>query len=121
MVTDRIYCKGYMMEDLETSSASTLIYRQKESDKDSPKKSNTSMSQSSEDTKQSTAKKEEDVDNDKLVPLATFRSWKKLPHRVSLWVFQFDPSNPSDLKVSEDGGFPRPDLLPMADIFRSDE
>ena len=79
------------------------------------------MSQSSEDTKQSTNKKEDDDDDDKLVPLATFRSWKKLPHRVSLWVFQFDPSNPSDLKVSEDGGFPRPDLLPMADIFRSDE
>ena len=110
-----------MMEELETSSASTLIYRQKESDKSSPKKSNTSMSQSSEDTKQSTNKKEDDDDDDKLVPLATFRSWKKLPHRVSLWVFQFDPSNPSDLKVSEDGGFPRPDLLPMADIFRSDE
>ena len=106
------------MEELETSSASTLIYRQKESDKDSPKKSNTAMSQSSDDTKQSTNKKEDD---DKLVPLATFRSWKKLPHRVSLWVFKFDPSDPSDLKVSEDGGFPRPDLLPMADIFRSDE
>ena len=109
-----------MMEELETSSASTLIYRQKESDKDSPKKSNTSMSQSSEDTKQSTNKKEDD-DDDKLVPLATFRSWKKLPHRISLWVFKFDPSDPSDLKVSKDGGFPRPDLLPMADIFRSDE
>ena len=108
------------MEELETSSASTLIYRQKESDKDSPKKSNT-MSQSSEDTKQSTKKVEDDDDDDKLVPLATFRSWKKLPHRISLWVFKFDPSNPSDLKVSEDGGFPRPDLLPMADIFRSDE
>ena len=108
------------MEELETASASTLIYRQKESGKDSPKKSNTSMSLSSEDTKQSTDKKEED-DDDKLVPLATFRSWKKLPHRVSLWLFKFDPSNPSDLKVSEDGGFPRPDLLPMADIFRSDE
>ena len=29
-----------------------------------------------------------------------------------------DPNNPSDLSVSEGGGFPRPDLLPMADIFR---
>ena len=76
------------------------------------------MSQSSAESKQTKSSDKVD-DNDKLVPLATCRSWKKLPKRVNLWVFKFDPNDPTELSVSEGGGFPRPDLLPMADIFRS--
>ena len=58
-------------------------------------------------------------DNDKKVPLASFRKWTKLKKRVNVWVFKLDPDNPCDLSHSEGGGFPRPDLLPMADIFRT--
>ena len=108
----------YVMEEMERNTATTLIFRQRESTADSEKSNTPTMSQSSAESKQTKSSDKVD-DNDKLVPLATFRSWKKLPKRVNLWVFKFDPNDPTELSVSEGGGFPRPDLLPMADIFRS--
>jgi len=96
---------GYMMEDMEKQSA-TLIFRQKGKTEDST-------------GRQSQSPERAVGDEEKLVPLATFRSWKKLPQRLNLWAFKFDPDDPLDLSVSEGGGFPRPQLLPMADIFRS--
>lgn len=107
---------GYMMEEIEKSSATTLIFRQRESTADS-EPDNTAMSQSSTDEQSQSSKKV--GDDKKEVPYATFRSWKKLPKRINLWVFKFDPDDPADLSMSEGGGFPRPELLPMADIFRS--
>lgn len=103
----------YMMEDIEKSSATTLIFRTKANIPDNA----TTDPASAEETKSQPTETEED--KQKMVPLATFRSWKKLPKRLSLWVFQFDPDKPSILSVSEGGGFPRPELLPMSDIFRS--
>lgn len=94
-----------MMEDIEKKST-TLIYRHKENTEDSTRE----PSQSSEKAA---------GDEEKMVCLATFRSWKKLSKRINLWVFKFDPEDPLDLSVSEGGGFPRPQLLPMTDIFRS--
>lgn len=114
----------YLMEDIENCTAATLIFRQKESTTENlEEQSNTQqMSQSSTEgkkkSKSTSKKKVEANDDDKQVPLSTFRSWRKLSKRINLWVFKFDPNNPSDLSVSEGGGFPRPDLLPMADIFR---
>mmetsp|Transcript_2777 Transcript_2777/g.5895 ORF Transcript_2777/g.5895 Transcript_2777/m.5895 type:complete len:264 (-) Transcript_2777:101-892(-) len=103
----------YMMEDIEKSTATTLIFRNKENTEDS----NTVRSQRSMEKQTQSPKKGHD--EEKMVPLSTFRSWKKLSKLVNLWVFKFDPDDPSDLSVSEGGGFPRPELLPMADIFRS--
>jgi len=94
------------MEEIELSSSATLVFRKKGNAADSePDNQNTSEKQCQS--------------SEKLVPFATFRSWKKLPRRLNLWVFQFDPDDPCDLSSSEGGGFPRPSLLAMADIFRS--
>jgi hypothetical protein len=70
---------------------------------------------------QSSSKKEEihDDNKNKLVPLASFRTWKKLQKRLILWVFKFNPNDLTDLSTSEGGGFPRPEFLPIADIFHS--
>lgn len=107
----------YVMEDMELSSSATLVFRKKENDTD-PEPDNAAAS--NQNTPGKECQSSEKVDDDtKLVPLATFRSWKKLPKRLNLWVFQFDPDDPCDLSSSEGGGFPRPSLLPMADIFRS--
>jgi len=112
------------MEDIDQSTEETLFFRQKETanvdDSDDNKKSANS-NQSSANQQSSSAKNEcaADDDDDKVVPLAAFRTWKKLPKRLNVWAFQFDPKNPTDLSLSEGGGFPRPELLPMADIFRS--
>ncbi|KAL3807409.1 hypothetical protein ACHAXA_009471 [Cyclostephanos tholiformis] len=96
------------MEDIDSSSTTTLVFRPQENvaafTVEPDGKASTNQSQSS---------------NQKEVPLATFRKWKKLPKRLNLWVFKFDPDDPIDLSSSEGGGFPRPELLPIADIFQS--
>jgi hypothetical protein len=114
------------MEDIDQSAEDTLFFRQKDKNnaEDSDEKTTKPITKSSAEKqspnpiKESTANDDDD-DDEKLIPLAAFRTWKKLPKRLNVWVFQFDPNNPSDLSLSEGGGFPRPELLPMADIFRS--
>lgn len=96
----------YMMEDLPRGrEAATLIYRHRGNTK--------------EPTEEQSLSEKAVGHEEKMVCLATFRSWKKLSKRLKLWVFKYDPEDPHDLSVSEGGGFPRPQLLPMADIFRS--
>ena len=83
------------MEDIENCTAATLIFRQKESTTENvEEQSNTEqMSQSSTEGKKkskSISKKKIEVDDDdKQVPLSTFRSWRKLSKRINLWVFKF--------------------------------
>ena len=115
-----------MMEEIERSTATTLIFRPKEttnnkldttdgsSTTDAATKGKEDGAKKSKSSETSTAEDEEA----KVVPLATFRTWKKLPKRINLWVFKF-ADDPTDLSVSEGGGFPRPELLPVSDIFRS--
>ncbi|KAL7524419.1 hypothetical protein ACHAXR_000566, partial [Thalassiosira sp. AJA248-18] len=104
----------YMMEDTEKYTATTLIFRPKENALDSD-----NATRGDGSTEKQSQSSETVEDDKKTVPLATFRKWKKLPKRVNIWVFKFDPDDPTDLSVSEGGGFPRPELLPMAGIFRS--
>lgn len=101
----------YSVEDIEPTSATTLVFR--------PKK-NIDVSKT-EDTADGVEQSQTSVDDNdnKTVPLASFRKWTKLKKRINVWVFKLDPDNPCDLSHSEGGGFPRPDLLPMADIFRT--
>jgi hypothetical protein len=113
-----------MMENIDQSTEETLFFRRKETinvDESDGKESPANSNQSSAKQQSSSTKNESAADDadDKVVPLAAFRTWKKLPKRLNIWVFQFDPDNPTDLSLSEGGGFPRPELLPMADIFRS--
>ena len=105
----------YDVEEIESTSTTTLVFR--------PKK-NMDVSKTEDVVAEGNAKSGEQSqtsldDNDKKVPLASFRKWTKLKKRVNVWVFKLDPDNPCDLSHSEGGGFPRPDLLPMADIFRT--
>ena len=107
----------YRMEDIETSSATTLVFRPKKNNKnaDAANDDGGDGKQGSKTTQSSL----DDEDDKKLVTLASFRRWTKLKKRINVWVFKLDPDNPCDLSHSENGGFPRPDLLPMADIFRT--
>lgn len=108
----------YTLESIDWPSVSTLIFRPNGSSSSSADNNETEEHQS-----QSSSKKEElnhdDDGNKSVIPLASFRTWKKLPKRLILWVFQFNPNDPTDLSTSTGGGFPRPELLPIADIFRS--
>lgn len=105
----------YRMEDIESSSATTLVFRtNKKSDILKSEIASADTATTGEQTQNSL-----DEDDKKSVTLASFRRWTKLKKRINVWVFKFDPDNPCDLSHSEGGGFPRPDLIPMADIFRS--
>lgn len=102
----------YVMEDIDRTASCSMAFRpmkQIETDTDSMSKDASTPQQKGDDLKN------KDV---KLIPLATFRSWNKLSKRLNVWVFKFDPDDPTDLSVTEDGGFPRPELLPLSDIFR---
>ena len=103
----------YSVEDIEPTSATTLVFRPKKNI-DVSKTENAADGKDGEHSQTSLDDKYE-----KAIPLASFRKWTKLKKRVSVWVFKLDPDNPCDLSHSEGGGFPRPDLLPMADIFRT--
>lgn len=113
------------MEDIDKSSEETLFFRRKEEKhtNDYVEKLSKEIGTPSSETRKSTQSKNDGVSNENednlVVPLAAFRTWKKLPKRLNVWVFQLDPENPIDLSTSEGGGFPRPELLPIADIFRS--
>ena len=48
--------------------------------------------------------------------LATFRQLKKLSKRIVIWVYPFDPTNPT-APNPEGGGFPRPELIPLTSLF----
>ena len=110
----------YMIEIIDWSSVATLIFRP--NDNSSTGNDEIEQQQQSQaSSKKDELNHEDDDDGNKMavVPLASFRTWKKLPKRLVLWVFQFNPNDPTDLRTSTGGGFPRPDLLPIADIFRS--
>ncbi|KAL7510800.1 hypothetical protein ACHAXN_007723 [Cyclotella atomus] len=98
----------YVMEDIDRTASCSMAFR--------PMKKVETQEDQSANLDLSSPKKE--LDSEKLIPLATFRSWNKLSKRLNVWVFKFDPDDPTDLSVSEDGGFPRPELLPLSDIFR---
>lgn len=100
----------YVMEDIDRTASCSMAFR--------PMKRVGIQENTKEDDK-SPMTETSLPEEEKLIPLATFRSWNKLSKRLNIWVFKFDPDDPTDLSVSEDGGFPRPDLLPLSDIFRS--
>jgi len=103
----------YSVEDIEPRSATTLVFR--------PKKNiDISKTEDVADTKTGEQSQTSLDDNgEKTVPLASFRKWTKLKKKLVVWVFKLDPDNPCDLSHSDGAGFPRPDMLPMADIFRT--
>jgi hypothetical protein len=41
----------------------------------------------------------------------------KLSHRIVAWCFPYDPTNPTEADPT-DGGFPRPERIPIAYLFR---
>lgn len=106
----------YIMEEVDRTAMCSLAFRPMKQQDVQHK----DTSDDKEGTKSTPQKESDDSINkdEKLVPLATFRSWNKLSKRLNIWVFKFDPNDPTDLSVSEGGGFPRPDLLPLSDIFR---
>lgn len=111
----------YVMEDIDSTASCSMAFRpikkpiEQQNDDPDSKRDETLTSPTKQDADSFTITGR---DQKKMIPLATFRSWNKLPKRLNIWVFRFDPDNPTDLSVSDDGGFPRPDLLPLADIFR---
>ena len=122
----------YKMDDIEKSSAATLIFRPKditeETDADTLDVDGIQVEKQAaspvapDNATKNTEKLSSDKDDDeeeKIVPLASFRKWTKIKKRLNVWVFRFDPNDSTDLSVSEGGGFPRPELLPLSDIFRS--
>ena len=112
----------YVMEDIDSTASCSMAFRpmkkqpMEEQNNSDSKDRETITSPTQQDADGSTITGREETN--KMIPLLTFRSWNKLSKRLNIWVFQFDADNPTDLSVSEDGGFPRPDLLPLADIFR---
>eukprot|EP00541_Cyclophora_tenuis_P012898 CAMPEP_0116575216 /NCGR_PEP_ID=MMETSP0397-20121206/19834_1 /TAXON_ID=216820 /ORGANISM="Cyclophora tenuis, Strain ECT3854" /LENGTH=200 /DNA_ID=CAMNT_0004104083 /DNA_START=410 /DNA_END=1012 /DNA_ORIENTATION=+ len=46
-----------------------------------------------------------------------FREYQKLGKRILVWCFPLNKYDPMEPDPS-DGGFPRPELIPLADIFR---
>lgn len=102
----------YVMEDIDRTGSCSMAFRpMKKMDK-----------QGDSITEDNATPQKKDIDSsdkgEKLIPLATFRSWNKLSKRLNVWVFRFDPDDPTELSATEDGGFPRPELLPLSDIFR---
>lgn len=49
--------------------------------------------------------------------LATFRQLKKLSKRIVMWVYPFDPANPTEPNDTTGGGFPRPEMIPLTTLF----
>ena len=107
----------YSVEEIESSSATTLVFRPKKKIEES-KTEDAADGNNEQSAKTSQTQNSLDDNDKKPVPLASFRKWTKLKKRINVWVFKLDPDNPCDLSHSEGGGCPRPDLLPMADIFR---
>ena len=42
----------------------------------------------------------------------------RLPKRIVAWIYPYDPKKPNELDPS-DGGFPNPERIPIAQLFRS--
>lgn len=107
----------YVMEDIDRTATCSMAFRPMKQDARhsdlTPGRKDDKISPTQKVTETTIGHKEEN-----LIPLATFRSWNKLSKRLNIWVFKFDPEDPADLSVSEGGGFPRPELLPLSDIFR---
>lgn len=47
----------------------------------------------------------------------TFRQLPKISKRIILWCYPVDKNNPTE-PAPEGGGFPRPEMLPIASLFR---
>ena len=100
----------YVMEDIDRTTSCSMAFR--------PVKQPSKENELTSDTLSLSKETDVSIKEEKLIPLATFRSWIKLSKRLNVWVFKFDPNDPTDLSATQDGGFPRPELLPLSDIFR---
>mmetsp|Transcript_20330 Transcript_20330/g.24263 ORF Transcript_20330/g.24263 Transcript_20330/m.24263 type:complete len:310 (+) Transcript_20330:59-988(+) len=49
--------------------------------------------------------------------LSSFRRLEKLPKRIVIWCYPFDPLNPKELTLEKGGGFPRPEMIPISSLF----
>ena len=105
----------YRAEEIKTSDSVTLLYNNKA---DQGKESGEDASSSSKGKRKrsagadgSTAKK----GSTGTTELATFRTLKKLSKRIVVWVYPFDPANPS--APNQGGGFPRPEMIPITSLF----
>ena len=105
----------YRAEEIKTSDSVTLLFNNKaDQGKETDKNANSSKGK---------RKQPVDADDDsgkkgstKVLATATFRTLKKLSKRIIIWVYPFDPANPS-APIPEGGGFPRPEMIPLTSLF----
>jgi len=110
----------YRVEEIKTSDSVTLLYNNIDPGKDtkSNKKGSLKNSVGGGGGDKGKRKRSADADSTKKgsTELATFRTLKKLSKRIVIWVYPFDPANPT-APNPEDGGFPRPEMIPLTSLF----
>ena len=105
----------YRAEEIKTSDSVALLYNNntgKRKEADGSNNSGKGKRRRTADADGSSAKK----GSTGTTELATFRTLKKLSKRIIIWVYPFDPANPT-APNPEGGGFPRPEMIPLTSLF----
>uniref|UniRef100_A0A7S4V4P0 Uncharacterized protein n=1 Tax=Ditylum brightwellii TaxID=49249 RepID=A0A7S4V4P0_9STRA len=114
----------YRVEDIDPTESATLLYEDdgdeccstiRDSDGDD---NNVPTSKVSSRKRRVNAAKGPSSSRQKSskLKIATFRQLIKIPKRIVIWCYPFDPSNPTEPNT-EGGGFPRPELIPISSLF----
>mmetsp|Transcript_37601 Transcript_37601/g.81936 ORF Transcript_37601/g.81936 Transcript_37601/m.81936 type:complete len:283 (+) Transcript_37601:235-1083(+) len=101
----------YRVEDISTTDSVTLLFNDPDDSVNGDTKS------AAADKASSMSKKKRSAPNASKAggTLATYRQLKKLSKRIFIWVYPFDPANPT--APNPGGGFPRPELIPLTSLF----
>ena len=118
----------YRVEDISTTNSATLLFNDPAGSNASanedanPEEAATDASRSKKRSAHNTTATKRDNTSKAGGTLATYRQLKKLSKRIVIWVYPFDPANPT-APNPEGGGFPRPELIPLTSLFvhRDDE
>ena len=99
----------YKIEEISTSNCATILFSY-ECDIQQPYKKKRKQDSTDLSNK-----------NSKNVSINSgFKKVIKIPKRIILWIYPFDPNNPLE-PIPNGGGFPRPEFIPISDLFKHDE
>jgi len=99
----------YKMEEISTSTSATLVFDMKTKVENETKNHSISSEANKKDLKRM---RQDDI--------PVFKQVIKIPKRIVMWCSPFDPKHPFESHPLSEGGFPRPEYIPISSLFKED-
>lgn len=107
----------YKIEEISTSKCATLVFNVEGDNHDDDTSTVSELNENRSRKRKQNSKCERDQFMESNI---TFTQLRKIPKRLVIWCFPFDPKKPME-PYPCDGGFPRPEFIPITSLFKNDD